>query len=64
MRVDMLGTADADSIPPGLEIPVDGSFSGLVFSTQQPVIVNDLHEAARFPVTTSLMQRRAPNRSA
>ena len=24
MRVDMLGTADADRIPPGLELPVDG----------------------------------------
>ena len=57
MRVDMLGTADADSIPPGLEVPVDGSFSGLVFSTQRPIIVNDQHEAARFPATISLMQR-------
>ena len=57
MRVDMLGTAAVESIPRGLEIPVDGSFSGLAFSTQQPIIVNDLHEAARFPVTTSLMQR-------
>ena len=36
MRVDMLGTADADSIPPGLEVPVGESFSGLVFTTQQP----------------------------
>ena len=26
MRVDLLGTADADSIPPGLEVPGDGSF--------------------------------------
>src|SRR5262245_41904093 len=29
MRVDMLGTADADSIPPGMEIPFDESYSGL-----------------------------------
>ena len=57
MRVDMLGTADADSIPPGLEVPVDGSFSGLVFSTQRPIIVNEQAEAARFPVSISLMQR-------
>ena len=39
MRVHMLGTADADRIPPGLEVPVDGSFSGTVFTTQQPVVV-------------------------
>ena len=57
MRVDLLGTADADSIPPGLEVPVDGSFSGLVFTTQQPVIVRSQEEAARFPSTASLMQR-------
>ena len=57
MRVDLLGTADADSIPPGFEVPVDGSFSGLVFTTQQPVIVRSQEEAARFPPTASLMQR-------
>jgi formate hydrogenlyase transcriptional activator len=39
MRLNMLGTADADSIPPGLEVPVSESFSGLTFTTQQPVIV-------------------------
>ncbi len=57
MRVDLLGTADADSVPPGFEVPVDGSFSGLVFTTQQPVIVRSQEEAARFPPTASLMQR-------
>ena len=57
MRVHMLGTADADSIPPGLEVPVEGSFTGIAFSTQQPVIVRNLAEAARFPVTLSLMQK-------
>jgi formate hydrogenlyase transcriptional activator len=56
MRVDMLGTADADSIPPGLEIPVDESFSGQVFKTQEPVVVRSLEESARFPITLSLMQ--------
>jgi formate hydrogenlyase transcriptional activator len=57
MRVDMLGTADADSIPPGLEVPVTESFSGLVFTTQEPFIIGHRHEAARFPRTTSLMER-------
>jgi formate hydrogenlyase transcriptional activator len=53
MRVDTLGTSDADSIPPGLELPVDQSYSGLVFTTQQPVIVNSLAET-RFPIAASL----------
>jgi formate hydrogenlyase transcriptional activator len=57
MRVDMLGTADADSIPPGLEIPLDESYSGLVFRTQQPVIVGGRDETVRFPIAYSLMQR-------
>jgi formate hydrogenlyase transcriptional activator len=57
MRVDMLGTADADSIPPGLEVPVDGSFSGLVFTTQAPVIVHNRDEASRFSNTVSLMEK-------
>jgi formate hydrogenlyase transcriptional activator len=57
MRVDMLGTADADSIPPGLEVPVGDSFSGLVFTTQQPVTVHDRIEASRFTMTSSLMQK-------
>src|SRR5262245_36142604 len=39
MRVDMLGTADAPSIPPGLEVPVEESFSGLAFATQRPLII-------------------------
>jgi formate hydrogenlyase transcriptional activator len=57
MRVHLLGTADADAVPPGLEIPVGGSFSGLVFTTQEPVIVRNPEEASRFPMTLSLMQR-------
>src|SRR5262245_6689880 len=57
MRIDMLGTADADSIPPGLELPLEESFSGLVFTTQQPVIVQNLDAARRFPRTAPLMQR-------
>jgi formate hydrogenlyase transcriptional activator len=57
MRINMLGTADADSIPPGLEVPVEGSFAGIAFTTQQPVMVRNRAEAARFPVTLSLMQK-------
>ena len=57
MRLHMLGTADADSIPAGREIPVDQGFSGTVFTTQQPVIVDRPEAAARFPTTTALMHQ-------
>jgi formate hydrogenlyase transcriptional activator len=57
IRVDMLGTADADSVPPGLEMPVAESFSGLVFTTQQPFVVRHRGEAARFPTSMSLMEQ-------
>jgi len=57
MRVDMLGTADADSIPPGLEIPFEESYSGLVLRTQQPVIVRSREETLRFPIAHRLMHK-------
>jgi formate hydrogenlyase transcriptional activator len=56
MRVEMLGTADADSIPPGLELPIAQSNSGLVFTTQQPLIVRSPEDTARFSIAHSLMQ--------
>ena len=49
MRVHMLGTAEADRIPPGLEVPVAESFSGIVFTTQEPVVVRSPEDASRFP---------------
>src|SRR5262249_55265883 len=54
---DMLGTADADSIPPGLEIPFEESYSGLVLRTQQPVIVRSREETLRFPIAHRLMHK-------
>jgi formate hydrogenlyase transcriptional activator len=56
MRVNSLGTSDAESIPPGLELPVDQSYSGLVFTTQRPVIINSLAET-RFPIAASLSKK-------
>ncbi len=56
MRVHMLGTADDDRIPPGLEVPEEGSFSGDVFTTQQPFIVRDA-EATRAHPSYPLVQR-------
>jgi formate hydrogenlyase transcriptional activator len=57
MRVHVLGGADGDLIPPGLEVPVDASFSGQVFTTQQPVSVRTREEAGRFPTAAALVDR-------
>ncbi len=57
MRIHTLGNADADSIPPGMEIPVNGSFSGGVFTTQQPVVIARPEEAEGFPTALSLMRQ-------
>ncbi len=57
MRVHMLGTAEADRIPPGLEVPVAESFSGTVFTTQEPVVVRSPEDAGRFPQSQSLVRQ-------
>jgi formate hydrogenlyase transcriptional activator len=57
MRVHMLGGADGDRIPPGLEVPVDGSFSGEVFTTQRRVSVHSRQEAARYASTAALVDQ-------
>src|SRR5262245_28725453 len=56
LRIHMLGTADADRVPPGMEIPIDDSFSGLVFTSQQPIVVRSTELEERFPGTTSLLR--------
>jgi formate hydrogenlyase transcriptional activator len=53
MRIHMLGTADGDSIPPGTEVPVEESFSGLALTSQQPVIVPRMREDHRFAASRS-----------
>src|SRR5262245_37788193 len=56
MRIQMLGGPDGDKIPPGLEVPMDASFSGRVFRTQEPEVVGSLDEARRFPTAARLSQ--------
>ena len=57
MRVHMLGTADADRIPPGLEVPVENSYSGTVLSTQEPLVVRNATHDTRFPKSQQLVQQ-------
>jgi formate hydrogenlyase transcriptional activator len=56
MRTHTLGTREAESIPPGLELPVEESAGGWVFKTQQPLVVPCLDEEIRFPKVTELLQ--------
>jgi formate hydrogenlyase transcriptional activator len=56
MRVHMLGTADADRIPPGLEVQMNDSYSGLVFQTQEPLIVSHAVSDTRFSTSKTILR--------
>ena len=49
MRLWLLVASAPSTISPGLETPVDQSPGGLVWKTQQPLIVNDRLESAMKP---------------
>src|SRR5262245_24811210 len=49
MRLHLLVTPEPSTINPGLELPVDGSPGGLVWRTQQPLLVEDVALESRFP---------------
>src|SRR5690242_14978716 len=42
MRLHLLVTPQPSTIRPGLEVPVDGSPGGLVWKTQEPLMVEDV----------------------
>jgi formate hydrogenlyase transcriptional activator len=52
MRLHLLVTPEPTTISPGLELSVDGSPGGLVWKTQQPVVVEDVALESRFPSLT------------
>lgn len=56
MRLCFLVTSKPSTISPGLETPVDESPGGLVWKTQQPLIVNDITQEERFPKLISRLQ--------
>ncbi len=56
MRTHTLGTGEAESIPPGFELPMEESAGGWVFKTQQPLVVPCLDEETRFPKVTEILQ--------
>jgi formate hydrogenlyase transcriptional activator len=49
MRLHLLVTPEPNTITPGLELPVDESPGGVVWRTQQPLMVEDVALEDRFP---------------
>jgi formate hydrogenlyase transcriptional activator len=56
MRLWLLVTAKPSTISPGLELPVEESPGGLVWKTQQPLMVNDVSQEHRFPKLMGLLR--------
>ena len=56
MRLWFLVTSGVSTIRPGLEFPVEESPGGLVWKTQQPLIVNDITQERRFPKLMSMLR--------
>ena len=56
MRLWLLVASAPSTISPGLETPVDQSPGGLVWKTQQPLIVNDITQERRFPRLMSMLR--------
>ena len=49
MRLHFLAAPDESTVKPGREFPVDESPGGLVWKTQQPLMVDDIGHRAPFP---------------
>jgi formate hydrogenlyase transcriptional activator len=56
MRLWLLVTSEPSTIKPGLELPIDESPGGLVWKTQQPLMVNDITQEHRFPKLMSILR--------
>ena len=55
LRLRILVAPEESTIKPGLELPVDGSITGFVWKTQQPVMIADLTTELRFPGIVPLL---------
>ncbi|MEX2121346.1 MAG: sigma 54-interacting transcriptional regulator [Pirellulales bacterium] len=56
MRLHLLVVPEPSTIRPGLELPVDESPGGLVWKTQQPLVVEDVALESRFPQLQPLLR--------
>src|SRR5262249_41643528 len=55
MRLHLLVTPEPSTITPGLELPVDESPGGVVWTTQQPLLVENVAMESRFPKLMPLL---------
>src|SRR5262245_41793791 len=55
MRLHLLVVPTSCTINPGLELPVDKSPGGLVWKTQEPLVVDDVALEGRFPTLTPML---------
>lgn len=55
MRLHLWETPGAPNSRPGWEAPVEGTAAGHAWQTQQPVIVHDMDQEKRFPLTTAVL---------
>jgi formate hydrogenlyase transcriptional activator len=57
MRLHILETSRLTQVEPGFEISIEWSAAGLVFETQQPLVIPDIDKEERFPLMKEVMQR-------
>jgi formate hydrogenlyase transcriptional activator len=57
MRLHILETCEPTLWQAPSEIPIEGSVAGWVWRNQQPLVIHDLEEETRFPVTQTLRDR-------
>jgi formate hydrogenlyase transcriptional activator len=57
MRLHILETSRPTQVEAGLEIPIEWSAAGLVFETQEPLVIPDIEKEDRFPRVREIMQR-------
>src|SRR5438105_1857851 len=57
MKIHTLGTAEAESIPPGFELPIEESAGGWVLTNQRPLVVPCLARETRFPKVHALLEK-------
>lgn len=57
MRLNIIDSAAPQKLPEMLDMPVDNSYSGQVWQTQQPLVLNDVAAETRFqPILPLLME--------
>ena len=58
MRLHLIEPRVQQGVQPGLEVPVEGSGAGWVWRTQQPLVVHDVDQETRFPLSTALFRKQ------